>query len=142
MVRRIRRPQTVAHRTPQRSIAAHGTGFGTLAPHTSALGVALAATAMMTTAHPTLLRLGRRLERAVHVVLPQRVPTVAKPQQPRIKPRQMFGHVPQVAPQDLTCLIVERRVHHLRHIDQRRPGFRHQDVERRQVAMHLAAPEK
>ena len=104
----------MANRTARRPFVAEGGVVRTLAAHASALGIAGAPAAMVAATDAAFLGLGSRLQGAVDVVHPQRVATVAKPQEPGVEPRQMLGDVTQIAAQDLARLIIEGGIHDLR----------------------------
>jgi len=82
------------------------------------------------------LRLAHAVERAELVVSPQRFPTVAELQQPRVEAREVLREVLEIAMQQVLRFVVDRRVDDLRHVDQRQALVRDEDVERREVAVN------
>jgi hypothetical protein len=103
--------------------------------HTTALCITTAATTT-----PPLevadLGAGHHVQRTAQKVLKQHAATVGKAQQPRVKARQVFGQVAQIAPQDRPRIHVPRDIHHLRQVDDRWPFGPHQDVVCGQVTVN------
>ena len=103
--------------------------------HTTALCITTAATTT-STLEVADLGAGHHVQRTAQKVLKQHDATVGKAQQPRVKARQVFGQVAQIAPQDRPRIHVPRDIHHLRQVDDRWPFGPHQDVVCGQVAVH------